>query len=122
MPPCAQRAVVGKFGPIESYRPYGTDPILREFQAINCLATLIRSLRDKGLQRPKSISNPLRGCNSEKALLIGLTPLFCKQQRSSTSTTRTPNAEREAPGEWLAVHFVPWYTCINVHAWPPASP
>jgi hypothetical protein len=33
MPRCAQRAVVGKFEPIESCRPYGTDPILREFQA-----------------------------------------------------------------------------------------
>src|ERR1700733_4305033 len=30
---------------------------------------------------------PLRGCNSGKALLIGLTRLFCKQQRSSTSTS-----------------------------------
>jgi hypothetical protein len=30
--------------------PYGTDPILDEFQAINCLATIIRSLRDKSNQ------------------------------------------------------------------------
>jgi hypothetical protein len=34
--------------------------------------------------------------------LIGLTRLFCKQQRTSTSTNaerQTPNAERDAPGE-----------------------
>jgi hypothetical protein len=30
---------------------------------------------------PFSASNPLRGCNSGKAVLIGLTRLFCKQQR-----------------------------------------
>jgi hypothetical protein len=30
--------------------PYGTDPILHEFQEINCLATIIRSLRDKSNQ------------------------------------------------------------------------
>ena len=40
--------------------------------------------------RPFSIPNPLRGCNSGKALLIGLTRLFSKQQRTSTRT----NAER----------------------------
>jgi hypothetical protein len=30
-----------------SYRPYGTDPFLNGFQAINCLATIVWSLRDK---------------------------------------------------------------------------
>src|SRR5258707_6524581 len=40
--------------------------------------------------------NPLRGCNSGKALLIGLTRLFCKQQGSSTST----NAERRTRSAW----------------------
>jgi hypothetical protein len=50
-----------------------------------------------GTKRLVSTFNPLRGCNSGKALLIGLTRLFCKQQRSSTSTST--NAEREAPGE-----------------------
>jgi hypothetical protein len=30
-----------------SYRPYGTDPFLNGFQAINCLATDRQSLRDK---------------------------------------------------------------------------
>ncbi len=50
---------------------------------------------------PFGAFNPLCGCNSRNALLIGLTRLFCKQQRSSTSTStnaerRTPNAEREA--------------------------
>ncbi len=34
-------------------------------------------------RRLVSTFNPLRGCNSGKALLIGLTRLFCKQQRSS---------------------------------------
>ena len=29
--------------------PYGTDSVLGSFQAINCLATFIRSLRDKNL-------------------------------------------------------------------------
>jgi hypothetical protein len=40
------------------------------------------------------------GCNSGNALLLGLTRLFCKQQRSSTSTNaerQTPNAKREFP-------------------------
>src|SRR5258707_15608569 len=51
-------------------------------------------------KRLVSTFNPLRGCNSGKALLIGLTRLFCKQQRSSTSTSTSTstNAEREAPG------------------------
>jgi hypothetical protein len=40
--------------------------------------------------RPFSISNPLSGCNSGKALLTELTRIFSKQQRSSTST----NAKR----------------------------
>jgi hypothetical protein len=40
-------------------------------------------------------ASPIRrgGCNSGNALLLGLTRLFCKQQRSSTST----NAKRERP-------------------------
>jgi len=57
--------------------------------------------------RPSAPPTPLRRCNSGKALLIGLTRLFCKQQRTSTNAERrtpnakrrTPNAEREAPGE-----------------------
>jgi hypothetical protein len=32
-------------------------------------------------KRLTSTFNPLRGCDSGKALLIGLTRLFCKQQR-----------------------------------------
>jgi hypothetical protein len=52
---------------------------------------------------PFGAFNPLRGCNSRNALLIGLTRLFCKQQRSSTSTStnaerRTPNAKRLVRG------------------------
>src|ERR1700678_2547162 len=43
-----------------------------------------------------SIPNPLRGCNSGDALLIGLTRLFCEQHRPSTSTSTSANAEREA--------------------------
>ncbi|HXM04220.1 MAG TPA: carboxypeptidase-like regulatory domain-containing protein [Chthoniobacterales bacterium] len=39
--------------------------------------------------------NPLRGCNSGKALLIELTHLFRKRERSSTNAKRrTPNAKR----------------------------
>jgi hypothetical protein len=49
----------------------------------------------KGLQ---NLARPLArkvGLWMLKALLIELTRLFCKQQRTSTSK----NAEREAPGE-----------------------
>src|SRR5258708_12220984 len=58
-------------------------------------------------KRLVSTFNPLRGCNSGKALLIGLTRLFCKQQRSSTSTStnaerRTPNAKRLVSAETRA--------------------
>src|SRR5260221_14021641 len=48
-------------------------------------------------KRLVSTFNPLRGCNSGKALLIGLTRLFCKQQRSSTSPSTHTNAERRTP-------------------------
>jgi hypothetical protein len=34
--------------------PYGTDSRLNLFQAINCLATINRSLRDKNLQHPST--------------------------------------------------------------------
>jgi hypothetical protein len=34
---------------IQSHRPYGTDSRLNLFQAINCLATINRSLRDENL-------------------------------------------------------------------------
>ena len=94
-------------------------PLFRRFSTPNplrgCNSDLARysttpSLRAAGFEdedvlvRLVSIFNPLRGCNSGKALLIGLTRLFCKQQRSSTSTStnaerQTPNAKREAPGE-----------------------
>ncbi len=37
--------------------PYGTDSRLNEFQAINCLATIIQSLRDKIRELPSG-----RGC------------------------------------------------------------
>ena len=45
--------------------------------------------------RPFSIPNPLRGCNSGKALLIGLTRLCSKQQRSSTSTSTSTSTNDE---------------------------
>src|SRR5258707_7306937 len=50
-------------------------------------------------EAPHEHLNPLRGCNSGKALLIGLTRLFCKQQGSSTSTSTSTstNAERRTP-------------------------
>jgi hypothetical protein len=60
-------------------------------------------------KRLTSTLNPLRGCNSGKALLIGLTLLFCKQQRSSTSTSaepRTPNAKRLVSGDRVG-RFLP---------------
>src|SRR5258708_2281262 len=36
----------GTAGAIGSHRPYGTDRFKNAFQAINCLATIIQSLRD----------------------------------------------------------------------------
>jgi hypothetical protein len=39
--------------------PYGTDSRLNLFQAINCLATIIQSLRDKSPDAERAVGQPL---------------------------------------------------------------
>jgi hypothetical protein len=42
----------------QSYRPYGTGRLLGRSQAINCLATIIQSLRDNNRHYLSTFSNP----------------------------------------------------------------
>src|SRR5260370_34896295 len=98
MQPCAQRAVVGKLGPIESYRPYGTDPFLYTIQAINCLATFILSLRDKGLLRPKASPTPrtrgaIQSQRSARYLQHSIAPSLHRPNTPTLQHSNTPTLQ-----------------------------
>jgi hypothetical protein len=70
-----------------SNRPYGTGHPLKISQAINCLATIILSLRDaEPLQHP----DPLRGCNSDLAQYSN-TPTLHHSNTPSLRHSNTPS-------------------------------
>src|SRR5258707_11281632 len=90
--------------------PYGTDSRLNLFQAINCLATIILSLRDKSPDAERAVGQPPR------RLILNLPspPTKDYTSRSSKGVPRDRDKNNRAHHNWHRQYPVQW---SHRHLW-----